>query len=130
MSNGGPFMRVIHGKSLSTFKVAPDGCSVSINVVDEDARQGSLVLSADCLGALIMTLPEMMRQSLCRRYRDASLRFAYPVSDWEIEAAAEAPESVILTLRTPDGFQVSFVLPKLDLRHMIANGLNPLTKPH
>lgn len=123
-------MRVINGKSLSTFEVALDGNSVSINVIDEKARRGSLVLSADCLGALIMTLPEMMRQSLCRRYHDSSLRFVYPVSDWEIEAAGEEPESVILTLRTPDGFHVSFVLPKDDLRHMVAHGLNPLKKPH
>jgi hypothetical protein len=102
-------MAVIHGTHLTTFSVAADGASVSLGFAGEDGASSSLVLPADCLKALIMTLPEMMRQSLSRQYRDPSLRLVYPVGSWEIEAASE-PGRLILTLGTPDGFRISFAL--------------------
>jgi hypothetical protein len=100
-------MNIIRGKRLTTFDVAPDGQTVSINVADDDATPGSLVLAAECLKGLIMTLPEMMRQALWKKHRDSSLRLVYPVSDWEVEES-EVPGTLILTLRTPDGFHMSF----------------------
>ena len=116
-------MSVIRGKSLSTYEVAPDGRTVSIHVEDEDARQGSLILPSECLGALIMTLSEMLRQSLWRRHRDPSLRFVYSVADWELEASGERPDMVILTLGTRDGFRMSFGMERADLRTMVEQGL-------
>ena len=116
-------MSVIRGKSLSTYEVALDGRTVSIHVEDEDARPGSLVLPSDCLGPLMVTLSEMLRQSLSRQYRDPSLRYVYPVADWNLEASGERPDMVILTLRTPDGFQMSFGIERSDLRTMAHGGL-------
>jgi len=112
-------MTVIRGARLTTFEVAADGRTVSINVADEDSAPASLVLPADCLTAMIMTLPEMMRQSLQRRHRDPSLRLVYPVGDWELEASSD-PERLILTLRTPDGFHVSFAVSAAELKRIAA----------
>ena len=72
-------MTVIKGAMLTTFAVSPDGSTVSINVTDENSEPGSLVLPAECLRALIMSLPEMMQQALRRRYHDPSLRLVYPL---------------------------------------------------
>ena len=122
-------MSVIRGKHLSTYEVALDGRTVSIHVEDENAEPGSLVLSSDCLGPLMVTLAEMMRQSLSRRYRDSSLRYVYPVADWSLEASGEQPDMAILTLRTPDGFQMSFGIDRSDLRHLAEPGLRAKSEP-
>jgi hypothetical protein len=125
VKNGGTgSMSVIRGKSLSTYEVALDGRTVSIHVEDENARPGSLVLPSDCLGPLMVTLSEMLRQSMSRRYQDPSLRYVYPVADWELEASGERPDLVILTLRTPDGFHMSFGIERSDLRYMVERGLS------
>jgi hypothetical protein len=111
-------MTTIRGKTLTTFDVAQDGASVSINVVDEDSRKSALVLPADCLGRLIMTLPEMMRQTLQRQNQgDCSLRLVYPADGWEVEQS-EQPGLFILTLRAPGGFHVSFGVTRADLEGM------------
>ena len=79
--------------------------------------EGSLVLPAECLKALMMTLPEMMRRALRRQHRDASLRLVDTSGSWEIETSTE-PGTLIMTLRTPDGFDVSFALEAKQLRDM------------
>jgi len=117
-------MSVIRGKSLSTYEVALDGRTVSIHVEDEEARPGALILPSDCLGPLMVTLSEMLQQSLSRQYRDPSLRYVYPVADWHLEASGERSGMVILTLRTPDGFQMSFGMEQSDLRYMAERGVD------
>ncbi len=110
-------MTVIRGRHLTTFDVSPDGESFAIHVTDEHARPASLVLPAECLNALMMTLPEMVQRSLRRRFHDDAMRVVYPVGSWEVEKSPQ-PAVVIVTLRTPDGFQVSFGLAALELLRM------------
>lgn len=110
-------MTVIRGRQLTTFDVSPDGESFAIHVTDEQAQPGTLVLPAECLNALMMTLPEMVRRSLHRRFRDETMRVVYPVGSWEVERSPQVG-TMIVTLRTPDGFQVSFGLPALELLRM------------
>jgi hypothetical protein len=102
-------MTIINGKMLTTFEVASDGSTISINVTDQNSRPGSLVLPAECLRQMMMTLPEMAQQALERRYRDPSLRITYPVSSWRLEASTDSSK-LILTLSTDDGFSVSFAV--------------------
>ena len=108
---------VIHGRHLTRFDVAPDGESVAIHVLDEHAHTGTLVLPSDCLSALLMTLPEMVRRTLRQRFHDESMRVVYPVGNWKVEGSA-IPGHVVVTLRTPDGFEVSFGLPAFDVLRM------------
>jgi hypothetical protein len=110
-------MTVIRGRQLTTFDVSPDGESFAIHVTDEQARPGTLVLPAECLNALMMTLPEMVRRSLHRRFHDDTMRVVYPVGSWEVEKSPQVG-TVIVTLRTPDGFQVSFGLAALEMLRM------------
>lgn len=119
-----PSANVIRGDRLTTFDVAADGRTVSINVADADAKPGSLVLATDCLVGLIMTLPEMMRQALFKGHRDTSLRLVYPVGEWTVEQS-EQPGMLILTLRTPDGFHISFAVAEGDLRDIAEVGTRP-----
>jgi len=110
-------MTVIHGRQLTTFDVSPDGESFAIHVTDQRAQPGTLVLPAECLNALMMTLPEMVRRSLRRRYHDDTMRVVYPLGSWEVERSPQ-PGTVIVTLRTPDGFQVSFGVAALEMLRM------------
>ena len=110
-------MTMIRAKHLTTFSVAPDGSSVAIGVADEKGQAAALMLPAECLRALIMTLPDMMRRALRLQHGDPSLRLVYPVADWEIERSTR-PGLHIVTLRTSDGFHVSFAMTAKDLREM------------
>ena len=75
-------MTVIRGSQLTSYAVAPDGESFSINVTDVGGRPASLVLPSDCLNELMMTLPEIVRRSLQARFRDQAMRVVYPVGSW------------------------------------------------
>jgi hypothetical protein len=107
-------MTTIHAKRLTTFSVAADGTTIAIGVADEEDQAGALVLPADCLRALVMTLPEMMRRALRLQHDDPSLRLVYSVAEWEIERSTQR-ETFIVTLATSDGFHVSFAMTPDDL---------------
>jgi hypothetical protein len=117
MHRGAAEMTMIRAKRLTTFSVAPDGASVAIGVADEDGSEGTVLLPSDCLKELTMTLPEMMRQALRLRHGDPSLRLVYPAAGWAVEQS-NRPGIFILTLRTPDGFDVSFAMTANELRDM------------
>ena len=110
-------MTILHASRLTSCSVAADGTGVAIGVADEEGREGALMLPTECLKALIMTLPDMMRRALRLQYRDPSLRLVYPVASWEVELSSE-PGTFILTLRTSDNFHVSFALAADDLHDM------------
>jgi hypothetical protein len=114
-------MNVIRGQRLTGFGVAPDGESIAIHLMDEESQPATLLLPAECLNALIMTLPEMLRCTLHLRFHDESMRLVYPVGHWEV-AGSSVQGGVIVTLGTPDGFQVSFSLAALDLLKMATRG--------
>jgi hypothetical protein len=59
----------------------------------------------------------MMRQALQLQHGDPSLWVVYPVASWELGQSTQ-PRTFIVTLRTPDGFHVSFAMTANDLRQM------------
>lgn len=112
-------------KELTTYKISADGQSVALKLVDEAGVETSLSFKLGDLGNLVMTLPGLIEAALKRQYRDASFRFAYPVGSWSIEEATD-PSSLIVTLRTQDGFGVSFSLGRGNaekLGHSMAAGV-------
>jgi hypothetical protein len=112
-------MATIRATALTTFALTPDGGSVSIGVADDHGEDSALVLPTSCLQALVMTLPEMAQQALCRKYGDPALRLVFPVQDWTVETTEKA-DRLILTFATSDGFRASFALFLHDLAE-IAN---------
>ena len=110
-------MTIIRAKCLTTFSVAADGGSIAIGVADEEGRAGALMLPTDCLKELMMTLPDMMRRALRQQHDDPSLRLVYRTAGWEVEQS-RVPGIFIVTLRTSDGFHISFALTAADLSDM------------
>lgn len=49
------------------------------------------------------------------------MRLVYPVGSWDVEPSA-VPGSAVVTLRTPDGFAISFGLSALELLRISARG--------
>ena len=102
-------MTDVTAAALTTCQLSTDGECVRLVYVDTDGRPGSLALSTDSVSALIMTLPALASAALKAQHRDSSLRIVYALGGFRIEAAAGCRAS-ILTLTTPDGFEVAFSL--------------------
>lgn len=98
-------------KELTTYKISEDGQSVTLKMLDEVGTESALSFGIGELGNLVMTLPGLIETALQRQLRDGSFRFAYPVGSWAIEESTD-PSSLIVTLRTKDGFGVSFSMPR------------------
>jgi hypothetical protein len=100
---------VIEGAVVNRCEIAADGSSVRLGFRDREGRPVALILPPDCVSALIMTLPGIMQQLVRLKHRDPSLRVVYPLGGWTVEQASDG-ESLILSLRTGDGFSVAFSL--------------------
>jgi hypothetical protein len=72
-------------------------------------------------GALMMTLPHLLTKALKARFGEEGSRFVFPLGDWVLEGVADG-RTVIVTLRTADGFEVSFAAP-LDHCRSLASDL-------
>jgi hypothetical protein len=95
--------------SLTTCQVAPEGYFVRLNFEDALGRQATLKLTSACVHQLTMTLPHLLSKALQAQNGDRSLRAVFPLGDWRLEAAAGSKD-LILTMMTPDGFEVAFSL--------------------
>jgi hypothetical protein len=113
----------IHGNeidvaSLTTCEVAPDGSFVRLNFEDALGRPATLRLTSTRVQQLVMTLPHLLSQALQAQSGDRSLRAVFPLGDWRLEAAGS--KDLILTMTTPDGFEVAFSLSVFAIARMIS----------
>jgi hypothetical protein len=104
----------IEATCLTSFEIESDGARVRLNLQDSGGEAGSVVLPAQCINQLLMTLPEMARQALRAQTRNEALRLVFPTRSWTLERA-DVEGKAILTMRTDDGFEVSFVLDPPDI---------------
>jgi hypothetical protein len=96
-------------KSLARFEIAEDGGSISLLTEGVSGRPVRLTFTTEVLSSLIMTLPQMMTSAVQRRRNDPSARLVYPLAESKIELGTDL-STRILTLKTPDGFTVSFAV--------------------
>jgi hypothetical protein len=110
---------LINVRSLAKCQVASDGSAICLKFEDADGRPVALGLPHACVQQLIMTLPHLLSKALLARYGDHSLRAVFPLSDWRLEFAAGS-KNFILTMSTPDGFEVSFVVSPRNMEWMMS----------
>jgi hypothetical protein len=110
----------INGKALTTWQVDSAGEAFRLDFESVDGQPASLTLPAECLRALLMTLPQLTAQALRAKYRDDTLKVVYPVGEWSLQLASDGVHR-ILTLATPDGFEVSFALQDDDAAGLAAS---------
>ena len=100
----------IESAQLTICDVTRDGEVVRLGFVDAAGNPVSLKLPFAQAGALMMTLPHLLTKALRARFGEESSRFVFPLGDWVLEGVADG-RTVIVTLRTTDGFEVSFAAP-------------------
>jgi hypothetical protein len=96
-------------KSLARFEPAEDGGSISLFAEDVSGRSVRLTFTTEVLSSLMMTLAQMVTSAVQRRRNDPSARLVYPLAESKIELSTDL-STRILTLKTPDGFTVSFAV--------------------
>jgi len=99
----------IIGERLTSWATAEGGEHVRLGFEDAAGRACAVILPISVLSALMMTIPRMLRQALEARFADGSLRMIHELGDWRVERAVGADAS-ILSLATPDGFEVTFAV--------------------
>lgn len=107
-------------QSLTTYKVESDGEIIALCVKDTDGNDATIRLNFKELGNLAIALPSVIELALRQRSGFGALRYAYPTTSWSVEASTE-PENLILTLRTEDGFGVSFAVSRAQARELGEN---------
>jgi hypothetical protein len=94
---------------LTTCSVVKDGRAIRLEFLDGEGQPVSVEFPFDQAESIVMTLPQMLSKALQRRTRSSSSRYAFSLGRWSIESSDE--KSLIVTLATDDGFQVSFAIP-------------------
>jgi hypothetical protein len=113
--------------SLTTCHVAPDGYYIHLNFEDALGQPATLRFTSVCVQQLVMTLPHLLSKALkAQHHGDGSIRAVFPLSEWRLEAAAGSKD-FILSMMTPDGFEVAFSLSE-PMIEQIASALSPIVK--
>ena len=102
-------VRRIASLSLTTCDASDDGSTVRLDLLDQHGQPVSIEFPFAQAQSIVMTLPRLLSRALCRRTDDPAARFVFGLGRWAIENADG--ESVIMTLATEDGFEVSFGIP-------------------
>jgi hypothetical protein len=96
-------------KNLAWFESGEDGASIGLIAEDVYGRSILLTFPREVLSSLIMTLPRMVTAAIQRCRNDPSARLVYPLAESRTELSTDL-STRILTLKTPDGFTVSFAV--------------------
>lgn len=102
-------MRTLDISRLTTCNVAQDGQAISLSGEDDAGQAFSLHISVEQAGTLAMTLPQLLNAAIQAQYRDTTIRYAFPLGAFNV-AAVQGSNDAILSLKTPDGFEVNFTV--------------------
>jgi hypothetical protein len=93
-------------EDLLRYEANEDCTSINLVVVSGGAPV-ALSFTVTCLTRLMLTLPRMINRVVQKRGNNPGLRVVYPLEELKIEMAPDL-RTRILTLKTPDGFDISF----------------------
>jgi len=100
----------IASSKLTTCGIASDWETVELEFVDQSGDATTLQLPLDQAEAVVMTLPHVLAHALKRRTGKPDARYVFGLGEWCIEDTRDH-DSLIVTLKTTDGFEVSFGIP-------------------
>jgi hypothetical protein len=113
---------------LINFETAADGTAVRLIIRDAAGDILGIILTIDALSSLLMTMPTMASSAVKRAHGNPLMRITYPAEEFRIESGPD--DLRILTIGTPDGFNVSFTLTEelsceLGEAHLAGSGQHP-----
>jgi hypothetical protein len=100
----------ICSSKLTTCGVLEDGETVRLDLLDQSGAPVSVQFPFEQVEALAMTLPQLLTHAMQVRSGSEQARYVFPLGQWLIEESREQ-DCLIVTLRTTDGFEVSFGIP-------------------
>jgi hypothetical protein len=100
----------IRSERLTTCRVAPDGASIGLEFVDSVGATVTVDLPIEQAQAVVMTLPHLLARAVRQRTGDDEARYVFALDEWSLESA-RGQACLIVTLKTTDGFEVSFGIP-------------------
>ncbi len=110
-------MKTFDLSKLTSCGIEEDGSAVRLRGENKSGEQFDIRVPLDNVGALTMTLPQLLTSAIRTRYQDPKLRYVFPLGDFAVESSDDSIMA-ILSLRTPDGFEVSFAVPSEKLTHL------------
>jgi hypothetical protein len=108
---------IINCITLTTCDAIRNGEIVKLDFIDEDGHTISLRLAFEHAQSIAMTLPRLLTEAVRAQAGLDSARYVFPLGEWIIEGI-EDHQSLILTLKTEDGFEVSFRIPPESCRSL------------
>jgi len=101
---------IIRCSKLTTCGAHHDGETIKLEFLDQGSNPVSLLLSFEDAESITMTLPRLLTQAVKAQTGKDNSRYVFALGRWVLEGA-EDHRSLILTLTTVDGFEVSFRIP-------------------
>lgn len=102
-------MKILSNR-LTTCGITADYETVELEFVDHAGSPVTMQLPLDQAEAVVMTLPHVLAYALKRRTGKPEARYVFGLGEWCIEDT-RGEDSLIVTLKTTDGFEVSFGIP-------------------
>jgi hypothetical protein len=127
---GGFMSRTMTSSRLTTWNLVDEGRAIRLEFLDGGGQPVAVEFPFDQAQSIIMTLPEMLSKALKRCTQSQTSRYVFSLGRWSIESSDE--NSLIVTMATLDGFQVSFAVPFDACRAIglaLAHESRPATEP-
>jgi len=100
--------KIVSGQ-LTTCSVIEGGKTIALDFVGQAGEPVSIEMPFDQAASIVMTLPRLLSAALKMQTRDAQARYVFFLGNWSLELAKDQ-NCRILSLRTPDGFEVAFAI--------------------
>jgi len=98
---------MIRCRRLTTCRALDDGETLKLEFLDQGGNPISLLLSFEDAESIAMTLPRLLTQAVKAQTGQDNARYVFALDRWLLEGVNDR-QSLILTLATIDGFEVSF----------------------
>ncbi len=99
-----------------------------MQLLDSAGQVNTLQFSTECINTLVMNLPEMALSAIQVKYNDPSLRVTYPLDTFDLMFGATR-DARVLTLKTSEGFSVSFALTEAQCHAISDAASSPIAWP-
>jgi hypothetical protein len=94
---------------LTTCSVIEGGNTIGLDFMGKAGEPVSIEMPFDQTASIVMTIPRLLSAALKMQTHDAKARYVFSVGNCSLELAKDQ-NCRILTLRTPDGFEVAFAI--------------------
>ena len=101
---------IIHCGRLTNCGTLGGGEIVNLDFFDAEGNPMSLRLAFEHAESVAMTLPQLLTRAVRAQTGQNDARYVFPLGQWFLERIQDR-NSFVLTLKTVDGFEVSFRIP-------------------